>query len=108
VELLRWLRTKLGRPRGVFTRIPTWRQIAEEGFPLEWEEDIPDFVSGMKCSCGGQLQLVRKHAVHEPSEFGPGFIGSTYVIAECCCSSCGKKCFVATVPALIQKHWIGR
>jgi hypothetical protein len=87
--------------------MPTWQQIAKEGFPLEWEEDIPDFVAGIKCTCGRQLQLLRKHAVHEPSDLGPGFLGRTYVIAECCCS-CGKRCFVATVPNKIQKHWIGQ
>jgi len=92
--------------RGVFGAMPSTKQVAEAAFPLEWEEDIPDLVSGIKCTCGKQLQLVRKHAVHGPSFLGPSFIGKTYLVAECCCS-CSKKYFVATEPSKILKHWIG-
>lgn len=92
--------------RGVFTAMPSTDQVEKSAFPLEWEEDIPDLVSGMKCTCGKQLQLVRKHAVHGPSFLGSGFIGKTYLVAECCCS-CSKKYFVATAPSKILKHWIG-
>lgn len=92
--------------RGVFTAMPSTKQVEDTAFPLEWEEDIPDLISGIKCTCGNQLQLVRKHAVHGPSFLGAGFIGKTYLVAECSCS-CGEKYYVATAPSKILKHWIG-